>query len=52
MVIEGLFAMYLSDPKAHLKSLSYGTDELINSAGFCTRGLYNICRHMRDNGSI
>lgn len=46
-VIEGLLAMYLSDPKTQIDELSGGTRVLLSSGGYKIRILYWMCVLLR-----
>lgn len=48
-VVQGLLAMYLSDPKAIVGNEQVIADRLISTAGFYTRCLYGACRFLRAN---
>ncbi|MGE5398220.1 MAG: tetraprenyl-beta-curcumene synthase family protein [Chitinophagales bacterium] len=52
MVVKGLLAMYLSDPK--VKVLGYTTQaaDLMSKTGLETRALYHICRLVRRTKNI
>lgn len=47
LVIKGLLAMYLSDPKVERQGLSYTAWDLINQAGPDVPGMYRFCRLLR-----
>ncbi|MCX7780554.1 MAG: tetraprenyl-beta-curcumene synthase family protein [Negativicutes bacterium] len=51
-VVRGLFAMYLSDPKADAPAEKPIKDALLDEAGTYTRLLYNLCRLLRKRGIL
>lgn len=51
-VVEGLLAMYLSDPKAKIEELSGGTHALLAAGGFEIRVLYGMCVLLRHRGIL
>lgn len=46
-VVDGLLAMYLSDPKTNLQPTRAIRDSLLRSAGLYPRFMYGICRLLR-----
>ncbi len=46
-VLEGLLAMYLSDPKAHGAELKEISQQLLRTGGSSARIMYNLCRLLR-----
>lgn len=51
-IIQGLLAMYLSDPKGKSKECSEVTGELIGTGGMSVRILYWICLQLRERGKL
>ncbi|MDK2991914.1 MAG: tetraprenyl-beta-curcumene synthase [Clostridiales bacterium] len=52
MVVDGLLAMYLSDPKASAYDHLKYTQEIINTSENYARLLYRICKLIRRRGSL
>ncbi|WP_434512004.1 tetraprenyl-beta-curcumene synthase family protein [Desulfitobacterium sp. AusDCA] len=46
-VVEGLLAMYLSDPKTQIEELRGGTQALLSAGGITIQLLYQMCRVLR-----
>ncbi|WP_006718307.1 tetraprenyl-beta-curcumene synthase family protein [Desulfitobacterium metallireducens] len=51
-VVEGLLAMYLSDPKTKIEELSGGARALLLSGGIEIRILYGMCMLLRKKGIL
>lgn len=47
IVVQGLLAMYLSDPKANRDKEKEIKDSLLKTAGECTKFLYHLCKLLR-----
>jgi Protein of unknown function (DUF2600). len=52
MVIDGLLAMYLSDPKADIKTHLINARDILHSSGYFARILYCLCKRMRSQERI
>lgn len=51
-VVDGLLAMYLSDPKTSIEPTRTIRDSLLRSAGLYPRFMYGICRLLRKKGVL
>lgn len=51
-IVQGLLAMYLSDPKAYSKNLKRITPSLISSSGIKPKLMHWVCRALRSRGVI
>jgi len=52
MVVKGLLAMYLSDPKVDKQGLLPAAGELLKEAGPDSRGMYRFCKGLRQVGIL
>lgn len=52
LVIQGLLAMYLSDPKARRAKWFRTVDTLLSMGGIATKGLFHLCRSYRERGVL
>lgn len=51
-VVDGLLAMYLSDPKTELPAQRIIRDKLLHAAGWYPRLMYRFCRWLREKNKL
>ncbi|MDI6601991.1 MAG: tetraprenyl-beta-curcumene synthase family protein [Thermoanaerobacteraceae bacterium] len=52
MVIDGLLALYLSDPKADIDRHAESTEDIMKFTGRYARDLYHLCKTLRKKGRV